>query len=98
MSELDFSMTVVEVCQCVHLPLEAVVEIVETGIVQPAGSQPAEWVFDHRMLMLLKKAHRLRRDLELDWNGVALALGLLDELEAVRAENARLRQVLLDGL
>ena len=97
MSELEFKMTVVEVSQCVRLPLEAIVEIVETGIVQPEGSQPTEWVFDKQMLVILKKAQRLQRDLEIDWNGVALALGLMDELEAVRAENTRLRQLLLDG-
>ena len=96
MNDIDFKMSVVEVCQCVRLPLDAIVEIVDTGIVQPEGSRPAEWVFDKRMLAILKKAYRLQRDLEIDWNGVALALGLIDELEAVRAENARLRQLLLD--
>jgi len=98
MSEIDFEMTVIEVCQCVRLPLESVVEIVETGIVQPAGKRPDDWVFDTQMLAILKKAQRLQRDLEIDWNGVALALGLMEELEAVRAENTRLRQLLLDSL
>jgi len=98
MSEIDFKMTVVEVCQCVRLPLDVIVEIVETGIIEPEGSRPVDWVFDKQMLALLKKAQRLQRDLEIDWNGVALALGLLEELESVRAENARLRQLLLDSM
>jgi len=98
MSDIDFKMTVVEVCQCVRLPLESIVEIVETGIVQPEGKRPGDWVFDTQMLTVLKKAHRMQRDLEIDWNGVALALGLMEELEAVRAENARLRQLLLDDI
>ena len=94
MSEYNISMTVVEVCQCARLPLDALVEIVETGIVEPEGSRPQEWLFDSQMVVVIQKAHRLQRDLETDWNGVALALGLLDELRSVRAENDRLRRLI----
>lgn len=97
MGEYTISMTVVEVCQCVHLPLETLVEIVDTGIVAPRGSKPQEWQFDGHMLGLIQKADRLHRDLETDWNGVALALGLLEQLRAVRAENHRLTQLLGAG-
>ncbi len=98
MSELEIRLTVYEVCQCVHLSYDTVVEIVETGIIQPEGSAPDDWTFDNRMLGVLRKAYRLQRDLETDWNGVALAMQLLDELQSVRAENARLRQLLGNGV
>ncbi|NQX88653.1 MAG: chaperone modulatory protein CbpM [Halioglobus sp.] len=94
MSELDVRLTVVEVCQCEHLTYEAVVEIVETGIIHPMGDEPRNWEFDTQMMGVLRKAHRLQRDLEMDWNSVALALRLLHDLEIARAENARLRQLL----
>jgi chaperone modulatory protein CbpM len=94
MSEYNISMTVVEVCQCARLPLDTLVEIVDTGIVEPTGSRPQEWLFDSQMVVVIQKAHRLQRDLETDWNGVALALGLLDELRSVRAENDRLRRLI----
>ncbi len=93
MSEYNISMTVVEVCQCARLPLDALVEIVETGIVEPKGSSPQEWLFDSQMVVVIQKAHRMQRDLETDWNGVALALALLEELRSVRAENDRLRRL-----
>ena len=93
MSEYNMSMTVVEVCQCARLPLDALVEIVEIGIVEPKGSSPQEWLFDSQMVVVIQKAHRTQRDLETDWNGVALALGLLEELRSVRAENDRLRRL-----
>ena len=93
MSEYNMSMTVVEVCQCARLPLDALVEIVEIGIVEPKGSSPQEWLFDSQMVVVIQKAHRMQRDLETDWNGVALALGLLEELRSVRAENDRLRRL-----
>jgi chaperone modulatory protein CbpM len=41
---------------------------------------------------LAKRAAKLRRDLELEWEGVALALDLLDEVKQLRAENRMLRQ------
>lgn len=94
MSEYNVKLTVVEVCQCVHLPFETLVEIVDTGIVDPEGEQPTDWEFDHQMLDILRTASRLQRDLEIDWNGVALAMSLLDELQSVRAENQRLRHLL----
>lgn len=94
MSDYSVKMTVVEVCQSVHLPLETIVEIVETGIIRPEGKQPVDWEFDIQMLGILQKANRLQRDLEIDWNSVALALSLIEELEAVRAENCQLRQLL----
>jgi chaperone modulatory protein CbpM len=52
-------------------------------------------VFDSQMVVVIQKAHRLQRDLETDWNGVALALRLLEELRSVRAENDRLRRLMV---
>ncbi|MNC74969.1 Chaperone modulatory protein CbpM [compost metagenome] len=42
--------------------------------------------------MLAKRAAKLRRDLELEWEGVALALDLLEEVQQLRAENRMLKQ------
>ncbi|MFJ2712050.1 chaperone modulator CbpM, partial [Pseudomonas sp. NPDC087346] len=41
---------------------------------------------------LAKRAAKLRRDLELEWEGVALALNLLEEVQELRAENQMLKQ------
>ncbi|MFD2407206.1 chaperone modulator CbpM [Azorhizophilus paspali] len=38
---------------------------------------------------------RLQRELELDWQAVAVALDLLDEVGRLRAENENLRRRLL---
>jgi chaperone modulatory protein CbpM len=43
-------------------------------------------------LVLAKRAAKLRRDLELEWEGVALALDLLEEVQQLRAENRMLKQ------
>jgi len=39
------------------------------------------------VLAEIARATRLRRDLEINWEGVALALELLDEVQALRREN-----------
>ncbi|MBP5072783.1 chaperone modulatory protein CbpM, partial [Pseudomonas chlororaphis] len=43
-------------------------------------------------LAVAKRAAKLRRDLELEWEGVALALELLDEVRELRMENQMLKQ------
>jgi len=81
-----------EFCQVVDMPVAYVMEIVEHGIVEPQGKRPDEWLFDTYSLSVAKRAVKLHHELELEWDGVALALNLLDELEQVRAENRMLKQ------
>ncbi|MEX6677095.1 chaperone modulator CbpM [Pseudomonas sp. W2Oct36] len=81
-----------EFCEVVDLPAAFVIEIVEHGILEPQGRQPDEWLFDSAALSIGRRAVKLHRELQLEWDGVALALDLLQELEHVRAENRMLRQ------
>ncbi|KAF1065399.1 MAG: Chaperone modulatory protein CbpM [Pseudomonas citronellolis] len=41
---------------------------------------------------MVRRAARLRREFELDWHGIALAMRLFDEVEQLRSENRYLRQ------
>lgn len=79
-------------CQAVCISEPCLVEIVEHGIVAPSGKSIRDWVFDVQAIALVKKAVRIRRDLELDWSATALALDLLDKIEQLNAENEYLRQ------
>jgi chaperone modulatory protein CbpM len=94
MSETSYVLTLTEVSQSVHLNTESVVAIVECGIVEPRGDEPQQWLFEPHMVMLIQRACRLRRDLELDWPAVALALDLIGDLQRLREDNQRLRQQL----
>ncbi|AYC34513.1 chaperone modulatory protein CbpM [Pseudomonas cavernae] len=91
-SRLIIQFNLHEFCQCAELSTECLYEIVEHGIVEPSGSQPEDWLFDATALAIAKRAARLRRDLDIEWAGIALALNLLEELEQLRTENSRLRQ------
>jgi chaperone modulatory protein CbpM len=58
--------------------------MVGEGLLQPIGRAPKEWRFSGLQVRRARRALRLRRDLELDWPGIALTLDLLDELEELR--------------
>ncbi|MBA1199405.1 chaperone modulatory protein CbpM [Pseudomonas plecoglossicida] len=79
-------------CQEVDITADWVIEIVEHGIVQPSGRTPEDWLFDDRAPVTLKRAVKLHQELELEWEGVALALELLEEVQHLRSENSMLRQ------
>lgn len=94
MNEYADGLTLTEVSLCVHLSVETVITIVDHGIVQPRGHQPQEWLFEPDMLGTLRRANRLQRDLELDWEAIALALELIGEVQILREDNRRLRRQL----
>lgn len=84
-----------ELCQRTSVPGETLVTIVEHGIITPINSAAPRWQFDISTVWVVRRAVRLQRELELDWQGAALALELLDENQRLRDENERLRQRLL---
>lgn len=92
MSTLVVELDMKEFCQVVDMSPAYVIEIVEHGILEPQGQKPDDWLFDTYSLSVAKRASKLHRDLAMEWDGVALALELLDELEQVRAENRMLKQ------
>jgi chaperone modulatory protein CbpM len=92
MSNLILQLNIQEFCQCAELPQEILLEIIEHGIVQPSGASPEQWLFDTHALVLTKRAMRMRRDLLIEWAGIALAMQLMDEMEQLRAENSQLRR------
>ncbi|MNE30936.1 Chaperone modulatory protein CbpM [compost metagenome] len=91
-STLIVQLNMNEFCQSVGLAPDYVIEIVEHGIVEPQGRTPDEWRFDDSASALARRAAKLRDDLQIEWEGVALALELLEEVQQLRAENRMLKQ------
>lgn len=91
-SPLIVQLDLAEFCEAADLSDVHVIEIVEHGILEPQGKQPEDWRFNDYELALAKRAAKLRHDLELEWEGVALALDLLEEVQQLRAENRMLKQ------
>ena len=83
-----------DMCRICGVHAEFLIELVEEGIITPQAPPRARrarrrleahaWVFDGIAVVRVQRAVRLQRDLGVNLPGVALALELLDELEALR--------------
>lgn len=80
-----------DACGEIGTESKQVFAIVESGIIDPQGNAPDEWLFDLDMICRAKRAIRLQRDLHMDWSAVALLVSLLDERDRLRADNDQLR-------
>ncbi|TCO78487.1 chaperone modulator CbpM [Chromatocurvus halotolerans] len=106
MSNPDHTLTVVvsdddgstftlrEICERGDCHAEFVIKLVDYGIISPREEAPEarRWEFDVAALGRLQKALRLQRDLKMNLPGLAMSLELLDEVEEMRRELARLNQ------
>jgi chaperone modulatory protein CbpM len=63
---------------------ELILEMVEEGIVSPAGNEPGSWTFCGLDVLRIHTAIRLQRDLRVNLAGAALALDLLAEIESLK--------------
>jgi chaperone modulatory protein CbpM len=88
--EEDTELTLDELCRACNVHAELVVELVEEGVLEPAGSGPSAWIFTGSSLKRTRAALRLQADLGVNPAGVALALQLLDELESLRTRLHRI--------
>ena len=77
-------MTLEDLCRACRVEQQAIVALVEEGIVEPRARDSLPWSFSGTTLPRVARALRLQRDLELNPAGVAFALDLLNEIEDLR--------------
>ena len=82
--EEQMELTLAEVSRSCAVHAEYIIELVEEGVLAPIGREPRGWRFTGTQLRRATVALRLQRDLGVNLAGVALALELLDELNALR--------------
>ncbi|MFS2222629.1 chaperone modulator CbpM [Pantoea sp. B65] len=92
MAELTVTFTITEFCLHTGVSAEELTEIVGLGVIEPRSLAAGEWLFDDRALSTFHRCQQLRRELELDWPGIAVTLPLLEEIERLKNENRRLNQ------
>ncbi len=83
--------TVDELISLSGLTENEVVELIDAGALAPADPQSTTWTFSADCVVTVRKATRLREDLELDMHAVALALTLLEQIRVLEAEVSQLR-------
>ena len=88
--ETRLDMTLSDLCEVCTVTSERVVQLVDEGLVEPVGREPAEWRFSGQSVRRVVVAERLSRDLRLNAAGAALVLDLLDEVTQLRQRLIRL--------
>lgn len=88
--EEQVELTLVELSRACGVSEERVRALILEGIVEPVGEQAGQWRFAGSALRRARLALRLAHDLEINEPGVALALDLIDEIEALRQRLQRL--------
>ena len=83
--EEQTQLTLIDLCGACAVHAERIIELVDAGVLEPAGREPAHWRFGGASLHRAHAALRLQRDLEINLAGAALALELMDEIESLRA-------------
>jgi chaperone modulatory protein CbpM len=79
-----------ELADLARLSEADVLELVECGVIAPAGERRRE-IFAAYSVAVARTARRLRADFELDMHSVALALELLERIRELEAEVRTLR-------
>lgn len=77
-------LTLDELCRTCRVDQEAIVALVDEGIIEPRVRYESSWTFNGSALPQVVRALRLQRDLDLNLAGVAFALDLLSEIEELR--------------
>jgi len=86
--EEDSEVTLAQLCEACAVHAEAVESMVEEGIVAPVGGETSKWHFTRGSVVRVRIVQRIQRDLHVNLAGAALALDLLERIEAL---NARLK-------
>jgi chaperone modulatory protein CbpM len=77
--------TLADLTRSCRVHAEWVMELVQEGVIQPVRPGGPVWHFSATTVVRVQKAQRLQRDLGVNLPGVALALELLDRIEALEA-------------
>lgn len=82
--EEQTQLTLADLCRACAVHAERIIELVDVGVLEPQGREPARWIFSGASLNRARVALRLQLDLDIDLAGAALALELLDEIATLR--------------
>lgn len=81
--------TLRELCRSCAVDAEFIETLVEHGILDPTGGREPHWSFPASSLRRTRVTIRLQRDLGVNVAGAALALDLLERIEALEAQLKR---------
>ena len=90
--EEDAELSLAQLCNACEITEAQIIELVDQGVIDPLGHEPASWRFQSISLRRVRLTQNLQRDLGVNTPGAALALDLLEELEQLRARLRRFEE------
>ncbi|HWK39904.1 MAG TPA: chaperone modulator CbpM [Hyphomicrobium sp.] len=77
--------TLADLTRTCRVRTEWVMELVDEGVIEPRQRTGPQWRFSATSIVRVERARRLQSDLGVNLAGVALALQLLDRIDALEA-------------
>jgi chaperone modulatory protein CbpM len=77
--------TLADLTRTCRVHAEWVMELMEEGVIEPLHPGGPQWRFSATSVVRVGKAQRLQHDLGVNLPGIALALQLLDRIDALEA-------------
>ena len=75
-----------ELCRVFDVHADYIIDLVDVGVVEPIGGRrPSDWWFPAHAIVRIRRAIRLQADLDVEPAGAAVALDLIEEINALRA-------------
>ena len=84
------AVTLLDLAECSGLSETELRELVDLGALAPVDADAREWNFTSRCIVAARTAGRLRNDFELDTQGLALVLSLLERVQELENTLQRL--------
>jgi chaperone modulatory protein CbpM len=81
-----FQVSIVELADTCGVSEAIVRELVEYGALAPADPQSEPWMFSADWVERIRRAARIREDLELETQGLALVLSFLERIDGLERE------------
>lgn len=81
-SELSFD----ELCEACHVSPDFIRELIEYGAIEPQGISIEVWRFNPEHMRRIQTVKRLQHDLDVNLPGAALAIDLMDQIEAMQVQ------------
>lgn len=85
-TETIMELSLDELCAVYHTTPEFVIELVAYGTLEPKGTSVTTWRFDANQIQIVRTAHRLHHDLEVNHAGIAVAIDLLHQVKELHEQ------------
>src|SRR3989338_4154287 len=77
----DHLLSFEEICRAINSDHQLIIQLIEYQIIQPQGASQKDWVFDHIALKRARLARNFYYDFEVNFEGVALLVDMLEKIE-----------------